>query len=339
MPEATGRLTVPGFHRSVAPRSQILKDMLPRRALRMELIHSPIASASSGIARLLGSQNRNALVMKNIRPLFLRQLDVQLPGLRIRRLRLNRHLPETMAVRPHEHDFAQVLLYLGGRGLQQIGAGARAQSQPIRTGTVVFLPPGQVHAFTETESRRPLCLVVDLDWRGASKQKARLVQLNQIDLSEVRQRLSQLGRYERGNVSGAQLRIAGLVLQVVDTLFGALGLIDSPSRAASAPVLPVVGTVQRLLATAPESQTLRELAGQLGYQQDYLNRVLKSAAGLTLGQMRSQARVTRAKRLLRETRKVSDVAAQLGFRDANYFARWFRLQTGQTPRQWKSAGA
>ncbi len=278
--------------------------------------------------------------MKNIRPLFFRQLDIQLPGLRVRRLRLNRHLPETTAVRPHQHDYAQVLLYLGGRGLQQVGVGAKQQGHAIRTGTVVFLPPGQVHAFTETESRRPLCLVVDLDWRGAKKQRTQIAQLNQIDLSEVRQWLSQLGRYERARtgVGPAQLRASGIVLQLLDTLCRSLGLIGSAPRATSAPALPVVSAAQRVLASAPDHLSLQEIAGQIGYQQDYLNRVLKTATGLTLGQMRSQQRVQQAKRLLRELRKIADVAAQLGFQDANYFARWFRLQTGQTPRQWKSGG-
>lgn len=273
--------------------------------------------------------------MKNIRPLFLRQLDVQLPGLRIRRLRLNRHLPETTAVRPHQHAYAQVLLYLGGRGLQQIGRGTRQQTHAIRTGTAVFLPPGQVHAFTETEHRRPLCLVVDLDWRGARQQRARLAQLNQIDLRAVRQWLSQLGRHERPGAGADQLRASGIVLQLLDTLWRGLGLLPQSTRPA-APVVPIVKAVERVLASASEGATLCDLAQQIGYQQDYLNRVLKAATGLTLGQMRSQRRVVRAQRLLREMRKVSDVAAQLGFDDANYFARWFRQQTGQTPRRWKS---
>lgn len=273
--------------------------------------------------------------MKNIRPLFLRQLDVQLPGLRVRRLRLNRHLPETTAVRPHEHAYSQVLLYMGGRGLQQVGTKARQQTHAIRTGTAFFLPPGQVHAFTAIESRPPLCLVIDLDWRGAGRQPCRVAQLNLIDLAEVRQGLSKLGRSSRPGTGPDQLRASGIILQLLDTLCRALGLIAQPTRSAGVSSHPIVHAVNRVLATSPDELSLSEIATQIGYQQDYLNRVLKTATGLTLGQMRSQQRVLRAQRLLKESRRVSDVATQLGFEDANYFTRWFRLQTGQSPRRWQ----
>ncbi len=269
--------------------------------------------------------------MKNFRPIFLKQLDVTLPGLRVRRLRLNRHLPETASVRPHAHRFSQILLYLGGRGVQHLGE----SSHLIRTGTAVFLPPRQIHAFSETQSRRPLCLVIDLDWRGAGIQRGRVTQLNQIDLSEIRQHLSQLGRFQRPGIGPDQLRVAGIVLQLLDTLWRSLNLAPKNRRLGAAPALPIVTTVRRVLLKETEDRSLSELAREIGYQQDYLNRLLKTATGLTLGQMRSQMRVTQAQRLLRESRRVADVAAKLGFDDANYFARWFRLQTGLTPRQYQ----
>jgi AraC-like DNA-binding protein len=32
---------------------------------------------------------------------------------------------------------------------------------------------------------------------------------------------------------------------------------------------------------------------------------------------------------------VAEAALQSGFEDPNYFARWFRRQTGQTPQAWR----
>lgn len=273
--------------------------------------------------------------MKNIRPLVLHQLDVRLPGLRVRRLRLHRHLAETEDVRSHQHSYSQLLLYLGGRGFQRIGKTAQEQSYPIRPGTAVFLPPHLAHGFTETESRRPLCLVIDLDWRGAGHLPPRVTPLTQIDLSEIRHALAQLGRQERPGAGPDQVRTASIVLQVIDVLWRGMGFAAKSSAPATAPTQPIVTAVKRALLAAPDSLSLEEIAGQLGYQHDYLNRLLKTATGLTLGQIRSQLRVTQAKRYLKEIRRVADVAAKLGFQDANYFARWFRLQSGLTPRQYQ----
>jgi AraC-like DNA-binding protein len=127
-------------------------------------------------------------------------------------------------------------------------------------------------------------------------------------------------------------------LQLLDILWRNLGL--NPGRQPvrpfiSAPALPAVTAARRFLIESDDQAPLHDIAQKIGYQQDYLNRVLKTATGLTLGQMRSQLRVTRAQRLLRESRKIVDVAERLGFSDGNYFARWFRLQTGVTPRQWQ----
>ena len=77
------------------------------------------------------------------------------------------------------------------------------------------------------------------------------------------------------------------------------------------------------------------MARRIGYQPDYLNRMLKQFCGLTLGELRGAARLQTARRLLSETRPIADVAIETGFDDPNYFSRWFRAQTGYTPTAWR----
>jgi AraC family L-rhamnose operon transcriptional activator RhaR len=89
---------------------------------------------------------------------------------------------------------------------------------------------------------------------------------------------------------------------------------------------------------AGEAQWLRpaELAKRVGLQKDYLNRLVRRATGLTLGQWRDRELLRAAEASLRQGHRVAAVASDLGFSDANYFARWFRKQTGLSPSHWSN---
>ena len=81
------------------------------------------------------------------------------------------------------------------------------------------------------------------------------------------------------------------------------------------------------------AQLLRpeELAKLVGLQKDYLNRLVRRATGLALGQSRDRELLRAAEAGLRQGHRVAAVVSDLGFSDANYFARWFRKQTGLSP--------
>jgi AraC-like DNA-binding protein len=55
--------------------------------------------------------------------------------------------------------------------------------------------------------------------------------------------------------------------------------------------------------------------------------------------LRNQRLLQRAEALLSQRRRIGDCAAELGFHDANYFTRWFRKQTGQSPSAWRKGGS
>jgi len=271
--------------------------------------------------------------MKNYRPLLLQELSLQLPGLRLRRLRLNRHLPEVDAVSEHGHGFSQILHYLSGSGTMV----ARGRRLAIGPGSVVFLPPRVLHSFEETTGRRPLCLVIDLDWRGASKHGVVVARLTQSRAGSVRGELSQLTRLDDANDHACRLIVGAVVLRIADILLRELGLV--------APLVeqmtPLVKKFDQLLRRPQHLEhSISALAAKLGYQSDHLNRVFKRATGQTLRQYRDALQLERAKRLLRERRQVGQVCDELGFDDQNYFSRWFKKHTGVQPRNYqRTAGA
>lgn len=269
-------------------------------------------------------------VVKNYRPLLLQELNVRMPGVRLRRLRLNRHLPEVDAVSKHGHGFSQILCYLGGSGTMSV----QGRGVAIGPGSVIFVPPRILHSFQETTGRRPLCLVIDLDWRGAARAGVRRARLAQSRMGSVRGELSQLTRLEDANVAACRLVVAAAVLRIADVLLRELGLVAPLHER----VAPIVRRFDQLLRRPQHSsQSMPELAAQLGYQSDHLNRVVKRATGQTLRQYRDTLQLERAKRLLRENRRVSGVGEMLGFDDPNYFSRWFRKHTGVAPRSYQTS--
>ena len=264
--------------------------------------------------------------MLNYRPLFIQKLDVRLPGLRVLRLRLNRHLPGVDTLGAHAHPFSQTLCYLSGRG--RLGVGARHHD--IFPGAVALLPAGVKHGFHETTGRRPLALAVDFELRGARRAGFRMERLSEEDAVRIRRYVSRLAGLRNLNSEGLRLVAASAALSILDIQLRALKWL--PSRR---PALP--GFVKKFqeLASRPAhaASGIRDLAHKTGLQPDYLNRRFRQATGLTLSQQRNAIRIEKARKLLARGDSVANAATGAGFADPNYFARWFKRQTGVPPSQ------
>ncbi len=268
--------------------------------------------------------------MKDYRPLLLQTLDVRIPGLRLRRLRLNRHLPDADALEDHRHAFSQTLCYLSGRGVLRVGK----QSTEVFPGALAILPKGETHGFRETVGRRPLTLAMDFDFsgfQGSARKGTKISQLNDSETARIRHHLSEISRVKNPALPESRLLAASAALAILDIQLRALGYL--PGRS---PVVP--GFVKKfqalVLDPANDELSIAELSAQTGYQPDYLNRRFKQVTGLTLRQQRDVLRLEKAKKLLAQRLPIAEAAMGSGFDDANYFTRWFKRQTGLPPRLW-----
>jgi len=127
-----------------------------------------------------------------------------------------------------------------------------------------------------------------------------------------------------------------VVLDVLDMALKAIGWLSAVNRFSTARHFSLSKRVERLLETkdGPDVE-LHTIAEMTGYQHDHLNRLLRTECGLTLGQLRSRVRLKRAVAMLEEKQPVQEVGARIGIMDANYFARWFKQQTGVSPSRWR----
>ncbi len=270
-------------------------------------------------------------MLKNYRPLLLQDLGLSVGGLTVHQLRLNLHTPESVWTE-HSHSFGQLLIYLAGRGRQIMGG----RCYECRPGTVVFVKPQVTHAFEKTPLRNPLVLVLDLEIDQSRATAHLCSQLPDADLSRVRQSISRLFTVKSLEHRESVLLVSATVLEILDRVLRAAGWLRAVNRFGDQRNLALTRMIERLIERSDNPEiTLEEMAGKAGYHIDVLNRKLKAECGLTLGQVRSRLRLRRAQALLVQGMPIQTVGERIHILDSNYFTRWFRQQTGQTPTQWK----
>ena len=83
--------------------------------------------------------------------------------------------------------------------------------------------------------------------------------------------------------------------------------------------------------------TVDQLAQQVGHAKNYLIKKFHKETGKTIGAYITEAKMERAKLLLKEPSKsVQDVAEHLGYATQSHFGELFRKHTGMTPAQWRT---
>jgi AraC-like DNA-binding protein len=249
-------------------------------------------------------------------PILVQKIEIHALGFVLRKLQLNRHREAEVA--SHRHAYAQLILYLSGEGVQTINGRRRA----ARMGDLFVIPEGVPHGFAHEGRSRPLCLVLDYELEGAGRVRAlhrKLAPDTLNDLHALLARVPPKGRLTLSDYSAIVAVVARLL---------------EPSPASDvAPRRPSTFEKVRDLLRLPSS--LNNIARAAGYHPDHLTRKLKRESGLGLRTLRDRLRLEAAQKALRGTASVAEAATRAGFDDPNYFARWFRRQTGATPSAWR----
>lgn len=271
--------------------------------------------------------------MKNYRPILLQNLAVAVPGVRVRQLRLNQHTPEAVWT-PHTHDHGQLLLYLKGRGRQNIDG----KVHECRPGTVMYLAPGASHGFARELVKPPLVLVMDVDLEITRSTPHPCAQMPDADLTRVRGSVTRLFQIRQVEHRESVVLVGSIVLEILDRALLAVGWLKPFNRYGDAKLMNTTKFVERVLDRMDgPSVGLEQIAARSGYQMDHLNRRLKAECGLTLGQLRSRHRLKRAQQYIQQGLPIQTVGERVGILDNNYFSRWFRQQTGMSPSAWKQS--
>lgn len=249
-------------------------------------------------------------------PILIQKIEIHALGFVLRKLQLNRHRETEVA--PHRHEYAQLILYLSGNGVQTVnGRATRATA-----GDLFMIPAGIPHGFALAGRSRPLCLVLDYEVQGQARLRTVHRKLPQATLNELHALLTQVP------VKGR------LTLAHFPTILAVIArLLEHTPQTPVAPIGPSI--FEKVSALVRTPTPLAKIARAVGYHPDHLNRKLKREAGLGLRALRDRLRLESAQNALRTSPTIAEAATRAGFDDPNYFTRWFRKQTGQTPGAWR----
>lgn len=272
---------------------------------------------------------KKLVTQKPFRSVLWTHLNAAADDVTVVRLELHRHLPETAHLGTHAHRHWQALVYLSGQGTQEVANVHHA----VGPGTLVIVPPHVPHAFHRSSRQSPLCLM--LDFRAKWPPQTSVKNLAAVEIARIRSLLANLARVADDQRTPDRISRAAAALGLLAAISEASGWHPRPVRHSAVTVLH---QVQKALESDPAASP-KSLPSALGYHRDHLNRLVREETGLSLGRLAAQIRLHRAQRLLREHSLVRDAAEAAGFIDQNYFARWFKKQTGVTPMAWRASNA
>jgi len=257
-------------------------------------------------------------------------------------------------VRDHSHDFAELVLVLGGQGLQRSGLG----QQRLRRHDLVLLPQGTWHGFAIARRLEIIdcCLGLEvfrreLAWTRSEPTLATLMQalipgpeapaqVQIISLSAAAAEQVRLAFLALNSCSRhAEVSPAGLVartLQVLDVLARAL---PATALAPVVPVLPplVARAIGRMTEDLARRWTLIELAARLDVDRSHLVRTFTRALGTPPMAYLASRRAERAAELLETTTwTIRRIGAAVGWPHAHHCSRRFRAHFGVTASAYRA---
>lgn len=254
------------------------------------------------------------------------------------RLEARRSCRENSCYRPHTHDVLSIGIIDAG---DSVLSGPLTGPVRLAPGDVVVIPARQVHACNPDRSRWLYQMLhVDQDWAAslagrAASPSASAVPSPATDegtrvlrCPDLHHRASALIAllFSEGRIEAVEAGLADLLT----TLSTAAPRFTAPSTA-DRELLALLRPVLDRLRDDPTNPPEDELAALAGMSRYQLVRAVKRATGLSPLAWRQNARIGRARSLLRDGMPIAEAASSLGFADQSHFHRVFRSHVAATP--------
>lgn len=256
---------------------------------------------------------------------------------------------------PHTHSFVEIVVVTAGEGVHHSPAGRHR----LRVGDVLLLRPGLWHGYEdcrgldiynccfsaelllrELEWMREDPLLGHLLWTGPRSTNRRglfSLRLGTPGLQDCLHHLDALNALRHAPVRLRRGDLIGRLTLFLSVLAQAAAATQPNGAQASTRIHPAAVQAMRVLESRPaQPWTVSGLASELHVSPGYLARLFKSVTGLPPMAYLSQHRAeTAAALLLRTDLPIGQIGRDVGWPDANLFARRFRAHTGLSPTAYR----
>ena len=246
----------------------------------------------------------------------------------------------------HDHDFFEIALVESGHAVHRDVHGVR----PVAAGSLILVQPGQWHAYEACRTlhltnvvfaarllHRECAWAVDdghLAAIAAPRNDIHIAEFTTSQLTTLRAHISVLAQQP----SYDEQHRVGLVALLMLILAEASALTQDQAGTSGEGRLPdpLREVLKAIDADLARDWRLDELATIAGMDQSYLSRLMRRHLGSSPVAWLNRRRLERAAVMLLTTdTNISDICQQVGYPDANYFARKFRSAFGQSPSEYR----
>ena len=259
--------------------------------------------------------------------------------------------------RQHDHGFVEIALVTGGSGTHRTLHGDR----PLQRGDAIVLRPGVWHAYLDCVALEVFNCYVgeevlrrELAWiledpvlgrlfstlpRSLDREGAVSAVLDEVALEDCLGWLTQLELLSEPDRPPERAALLAYLLLVLGRIARQVAVTVAVSS--SAPVPKLVLACIRLIEDDPaQAWTLSDLAHYTKRNASHLSRLFTRATGLPPMAYLGRWRLERAAALLAQTnRPVAEIGAEVGWLDANLFARRFRAHFGVSASAYRAQWA
>lgn len=135
---------------------------------------------------------------------------------------------------------------------------------------------------------------------------------------------------------GAEHIICGLILRLFSCLQNPNAYTLEYNKLDSSAEAYIFSKVSRLMECKPGGLTRNELAEQLNYNSDYINRVVKKYSGMSVVQYNRSIRLKKAEWMLVFSElPITEIVTQLGYENRTHFYRLFEQKHALTPLEYR----
>jgi AraC family transcriptional activator of pobA len=265
---------------------------------------------------------------------------VSLSGIRVERLedRIRPNIPF-----PHKHDFFLIMIVTGGSGHHQIDF----KNHKISPGQIYIMKPGQMHSWILSKGIKGY--IVEFNYQSTSSIKESLGLINDLSFSpdlfsfEDKKNWNEIENLIKLMLEESNLKreMHDLCLQAYlsSFLINIIRLYQGHLRQAK--TLTTIEKFRKLLEkNFKQAHTVDFYAHRLSISPKAFTMQLSRAIGRPPREIIQERILLEAKRYLAfSDLSIAEIGYELGFDDANYFTRFFRVHEGKTPAQFRREAA